>query len=252
MRVLELGRGALERGQRLLVAPGLARGIGDAPVDQLGSAGKLGADLAHAIAEADHVVEALGRRTRPGAWTDAPRDRCRARASPAPRSDAAAWDGCPRWPRSPRRRTAARRAPRPSASARCCRYTGTAPARGAAPRSRRRVGAGSAPGPGAATRRRSTAARRSAPDRGRSRCRDRRPRCGASRRDRRRAAGAGDRRPGSGAGPPARTARPRADRCAPARSTGATATGAPPAAETAAAHSRHVPPWRSPTKNTSI
>src|SRR4051812_42579156 len=55
---LELGGGALERGPRLLVASGLARGIGNAPVDYLGCAGELGADLAHAIAEADHVVEA--------------------------------------------------------------------------------------------------------------------------------------------------------------------------------------------------
>src|SRR5215211_4603039 len=53
-----LGR-ALERGQRLLVASGLARGIGDAPVDQPGRPWELGAYLAHAIAEADHVVEAL-------------------------------------------------------------------------------------------------------------------------------------------------------------------------------------------------
>ena len=75
------------------------------------------------------------------------------------------------------------------------------------PRLARGAAARAAPGPGAATRRRSTAARRSAPDRGRSRCRGRRRRCGASRRARRRAAGAGGRRPGSGAGPPARTAR---------------------------------------------
>jgi hypothetical protein len=37
----------------------LARGVGDAPMDQLGPTGELRADLAHAIAEADHVVEAL-------------------------------------------------------------------------------------------------------------------------------------------------------------------------------------------------
>jgi hypothetical protein len=35
--------------------PRLARGIGNAPMDQLGCAGELGADLAHAIAEAYHV-----------------------------------------------------------------------------------------------------------------------------------------------------------------------------------------------------
>src|SRR3954451_9548933 len=55
----KLGRGALERGERLLVASGLARWVGDAPMDQLGSAGELGADLAYAIAEADYVIEAL-------------------------------------------------------------------------------------------------------------------------------------------------------------------------------------------------
>src|SRR5687767_9727679 len=55
----KLGGGLLVRGQRFLVASGFARRIGDAPMDQLGWAGELGADLAHAIAEADHVVEAL-------------------------------------------------------------------------------------------------------------------------------------------------------------------------------------------------
>src|SRR5512132_1752673 len=55
----EFGGGALERGQGFLVASWLACGVGDAPMDQLGAAGELGADLAHAIAEADHVVEAL-------------------------------------------------------------------------------------------------------------------------------------------------------------------------------------------------
>jgi hypothetical protein len=57
----KLGRGALERGQGFLVASGFARGVGDAPMDQLGCAGKLGADFAHAIAEADHVLD-VGRR----------------------------------------------------------------------------------------------------------------------------------------------------------------------------------------------
>src|SRR4051812_39640107 len=55
----ELVRRALERREGLLVAPGLARGVRDAPVDQLGSTRELGAHLAHAIAEADHAVEAL-------------------------------------------------------------------------------------------------------------------------------------------------------------------------------------------------
>jgi hypothetical protein len=45
---------------RLVVAvcvPG--GGVGDAPVDGLGIAGKLGADLAHPIAQADHPIEPL-------------------------------------------------------------------------------------------------------------------------------------------------------------------------------------------------
>src|SRR4051794_40784102 len=48
----QLGRGALERGKGLVVASGLARGVGDAPVDQPRPFGGLRADLAHAIAEA--------------------------------------------------------------------------------------------------------------------------------------------------------------------------------------------------------
>src|SRR3954454_20225619 len=55
----ELRRDALERRKDVLVAPGLARRVGDAPVDQGRVGGELGAHLAHAIAQADHVVEAL-------------------------------------------------------------------------------------------------------------------------------------------------------------------------------------------------
>src|SRR3954453_3441463 len=55
----KLGRGALERGQRSLVASRSACRIGDAPMDELGCARKFRTDLAHAIAEADHMVEAL-------------------------------------------------------------------------------------------------------------------------------------------------------------------------------------------------
>src|SRR3954467_8939048 len=58
---LKLGRGALEGGQYLLIAPRLATRIGKAPMDQLRPAGKFRTYLAHAIAEADHVVEALCR-----------------------------------------------------------------------------------------------------------------------------------------------------------------------------------------------
>ena len=49
-----------------------------------------------------------------------------------------------------------------------------------------------------------------------------------------------------------RTARPRADRCAPARSAAATAAGAPPAVEPAAANLRHVALSRSRAHDTSI
>src|SRR5918995_455139 len=55
----ELIGGALESGIALLVASPVARRVGDAPVDQVRLTGKLGADLPHAVAEADHVVEAL-------------------------------------------------------------------------------------------------------------------------------------------------------------------------------------------------
>ena len=143
---------------------------------------------------------------------------------------------------APHRRTAVRRAPRRSASARCFRCTGTRPAPVWQRAHARRVGAGSSPGPDVATCLRSTAARRSAPDRGCSRCRAHRQRCDASTQDHRRAAGGGGRTPGSGAGLPMRRARPPGDRCAPTRSTAATATDAPPAAEIPAVLSRHVPP----------
>src|SRR4051812_5955006 len=55
---LQLGGGALERRQRLVVAAGLARRIGDAPMDQFRCPGELGTDLAHSVAQADHAVEA--------------------------------------------------------------------------------------------------------------------------------------------------------------------------------------------------
>src|SRR5919197_1186858 len=55
---LEFGGGALEGGQRLGVAAGLACRVGDAPMDHVRRARELRADLAHAVAEADHIVEA--------------------------------------------------------------------------------------------------------------------------------------------------------------------------------------------------
>src|SRR4051794_39437931 len=58
---LELSGGALEGRQRLVIGSRLACRVADAPVDRLRCAGKLGTDLAHAVAQADHVVEVLAR-----------------------------------------------------------------------------------------------------------------------------------------------------------------------------------------------
>src|SRR4051812_7617596 len=55
---LELDGRTLERRQGLLVAPRLTRRVRDAPVDEVWRSGERGADLADAIAEADHAVEA--------------------------------------------------------------------------------------------------------------------------------------------------------------------------------------------------
>jgi hypothetical protein len=55
----QLVGGALEGGIGVGVSRAGARRVADAPVDLFGRAGELGADLADAIAEADHVVEAL-------------------------------------------------------------------------------------------------------------------------------------------------------------------------------------------------
>src|SRR4051812_25673569 len=49
---------ALERRQGLVVGAGYAGRVAETPVDCLRRAGKLGADLAHAVAETDHVVKA--------------------------------------------------------------------------------------------------------------------------------------------------------------------------------------------------
>ena len=46
----------------------LERRVGNAPVHELGVGRELRADLADAVAQRDHHVEALRRRTRRGAW----------------------------------------------------------------------------------------------------------------------------------------------------------------------------------------
>src|SRR6266498_3454042 len=56
---LEFSGGALEGRQDLVVGSRLACRVADAPVDRLRRARELGTDLAHAIAEADHIVKAL-------------------------------------------------------------------------------------------------------------------------------------------------------------------------------------------------
>ncbi len=55
---LEFGGRALEGRQGLVVGSRLACRVADAPVDRLRCAGELGTDLAHAVAQADHGVEA--------------------------------------------------------------------------------------------------------------------------------------------------------------------------------------------------
>src|SRR5215213_9773432 len=57
----QLVGGALERGKAALASSRLTIGVRDAPMDQSGRVREIGADLADAIAEADHVVESLGR-----------------------------------------------------------------------------------------------------------------------------------------------------------------------------------------------
>ena len=114
---------------RPLVVSGCAR-VGDAPMRSLRPRWELGAHLAHAIAQADHVVEASAGEFGAGASTSARRGRSTARPSPALRWDAAAWDHCLRWGRGVTA-TGARGAPGPSGSARCCPYRETAPARAA-------------------------------------------------------------------------------------------------------------------------
>ena len=75
---------------------GMLQWIGRGPAEELG------ADLAHAVAEADDVVEALVGELVDRAWSAGRRCRSRARAWRAPRSGAAASGGCRRC--APRRR----------------------------------------------------------------------------------------------------------------------------------------------------
>ena len=56
---LELGRGAFERRVGRAVVRALERGIGNAPVHEVGVRRELGADLADPVAQRDHDVEAL-------------------------------------------------------------------------------------------------------------------------------------------------------------------------------------------------
>ena len=203
MRVSSSVGGALERRVGLpSVSPSRA-GSRDAPVDQPRAARELGADLAHAVAEADHVVEALAGELARGAWSAGPRCRCRARASRAPRWGAAAWGGCRRWPLD---RAAGQLLDQRLGHLRARAVAGAQEqhpraraGRGAAgPRS---MSAGPAAGRDAARRR---VAASNSPQRARSRrsrCRGRRPSCAAPTPGRGPAAGPGGRRPGSAARP---------------------------------------------------
>src|SRR3954447_18445877 len=58
---VELVGHALERPMRLLLAAGPAAGVRKAPMDLPLGTRELGADLAHAVTESDHVVERLAR-----------------------------------------------------------------------------------------------------------------------------------------------------------------------------------------------
>ena len=170
MRVCELGGGPLERRVgRVVGVAGSRAGSGMLQWISLGSAGELGAHLAHPVAQADHPVEALAGEhaevlRAPAGEVDAVLAHHPHRVGVQRLGMAA---GAARLDRAAGR--AARRAPRPSGSERCCRCTGTAPAR-------RRTGGRRR----AAARRerqarvqrpagRATAARRSAPDRACSR-----------------------------------------------------------------------------------
>src|SRR6266516_4549061 len=55
----QLRRGLLEGGVGLLIAVPVVGRVGDAPMDAFGVVGELGTALAHAVAQADHVVHAL-------------------------------------------------------------------------------------------------------------------------------------------------------------------------------------------------
>ena len=55
----ELRGGPFKGRQRLVIGSRLSRGVADAPMDRLRRARELGTDLAHAVTEADHVVETL-------------------------------------------------------------------------------------------------------------------------------------------------------------------------------------------------
>ena len=215
----------------------LERRVGHAPVDELGSRRERGADLANAVAQGDHRCRIAGSGTRRGAWCgsllmSSPYERRTRTAFGMQRLRVAAGAcGVDRT-----RPTSARAAPRRSATAHCCRCTGTTPAvddasscaRGHVRRddgeTQRRVqrGAGAlqrlAAG-GEVDRVVAVAAvRRAAP---------------SASPDRHRGADAGGTTPGSAARRPAPSTPARSDRSARAPATTATAPGATPAVRTA-------------------
>jgi hypothetical protein len=162
--------------------------------------------------------------------------RCRVPASPAACSGAVPWGGCRRCTRRSSHLTGLGRVLLPSVNERCCRCRETTPQR-----SRRQAGdprrpvAGRGAGQDAALRRWRPAGPAAGPGRPCSTRRVHRPSYAGSRPGGLHAACRGDRRPGSAAGPPGRSARAPCDRCEPARTTAAIAADARPAAETPAA-----------------
>ena len=103
-------------------------GVGDAPVDPHGVSGQGWTCLADLVAQADHVVEAVGSRGCRRGWGGGLRGRSRgAGAAHGRPRGAAAGDGCRRWSRAPRAARGGAGGRRPSASVRCSRCTGTGP-----------------------------------------------------------------------------------------------------------------------------
>ena len=246
MRRLELVGGALERRVRGAVRRTLERRVGDAPVHELRVRRELRAHLADAVAQRDHLVEALGDELvevlgAVRADVDATRPQHADRVRVQRLRVAAGAAGLDRAGRH-----VLDAAPRRSGSGRCSRCTGTTPVADDADRPRRGPSGRRArhAAPDGAHRPRSAAPRGRRRGRSRSSCRDGPPSSGGRTPGRRRGAGASGTTPGSAVRRPASSTPPRPDRCAPAPAAAANAPDATPAARTAAALGKGHGQWR--------